>query len=73
MNPELAATLAKTGVWIVALLQVTPVMLWLERRVPALMQDRLGPNRVGPFGLLQAIADVGKFIFKEDVTPSGAD
>lgn len=60
---------AKIGLWLALLLQVTPVMLWIERRVPALMQDRLGPNRVGPLGLLQAIADVGKFIFKEDFSP----
>jgi NADH-quinone oxidoreductase subunit H len=45
------------------------LMVWGERRVAALMQDRLGPNRVGPAGLLQAIADLGKFIFKEDVVP----
>jgi NADH-quinone oxidoreductase subunit H len=65
--------LAKVGLWVFTLLQVAPVMLWLERRVPAFMQDRLGPNRVGPLGLLQGIADAVKFIFKEDVTPSGAD
>ncbi|MFI5403629.1 MAG: NADH-quinone oxidoreductase subunit NuoH [Planctomycetota bacterium] len=45
------------------------LMVWGERRVAALMQDRVGPNRVGPAGLLQAIADLGKFIFKEDVVP----
>jgi NADH-quinone oxidoreductase subunit H len=45
-------------------------LVWLERRVAAFIQDRVGPNRVGPFGLLQSIADLVKFIFKEDVTPS---
>ncbi|MHC4957387.1 MAG: NADH-quinone oxidoreductase subunit NuoH [Planctomycetota bacterium] len=45
------------------------VMVWAERRVSAFMQDRLGPNRVGPAGLLQPIADLLKFIFKEEVTP----
>jgi NADH-quinone oxidoreductase subunit H len=65
--------LAKVGLWVFALLQVAPIMLWLERRVPAFMQDRLGPNRVGPLGLLQGIADAVKFIFKEDVNPAGAD
>ena len=45
------------------------VMVWAERRVSAFMQDRLGPNRVGPAGLLQPIADLLKFMFKEDVIP----
>ncbi len=46
---------------------------WLERRVVARFQHRVGPNRVGPFGLLQPVADGIKLIFKEDVTPSAAD
>lgn len=45
----------------------------LERRFLALIQARVGPNRAGPFGLLQPVADGVKLIFKEDVTPSGAD
>jgi NADH-quinone oxidoreductase subunit H len=46
------------------------LMVWAERRVSAWMQDRLGPNRVGPEGLLQPLADLGKFMFKEDVVPA---
>jgi len=52
-----------------SLLIVSALMVWSERRVSAWMQDRLGPNRVGPEGLLQPLADLGKFIFKEDVIP----
>src|SRR3954468_18776985 len=41
-----------------------------ERRISAFIQDRIGPNRVGPFGLLQPLADGLKFILKEDFTPA---
>lgn len=48
-------------------------LTWLERKVAARLQDRIGPNRVGPYGLLQPIADAIKMITKEDTTPNGAD
>jgi NADH-quinone oxidoreductase subunit H len=48
-------------------------LIWVERKIAARVQDRLGPNRVGPHGLLQPIADGLKFVFKEDVIPAGAD
>jgi NADH-quinone oxidoreductase subunit H len=47
--------------------------IWLERRIVAFMQTRVGPNRVGPFGVLQTLADGIKLFFKEDVRPSNAD
>ncbi len=48
-------------------------LVWVERKVVARFQDRLGPNRVGPFGLIQPFADIIKLIIKEDITPEGAD
>ena len=48
-------------------------LIWLERRLLALWQDRYGPNRVGPFGLLQVVADVIKILMKEDWIPPFAD
>ena len=47
--------------------------IWIERRVVALMQNRKGPNRVGPAGLLQPVADALKLLLKEAITPRGAD
>ncbi len=47
-----------------------PIIIHVERRGAGFIQRRLGPNRVGPFGLLQPLADVAKFMFKEDVHPS---
>ncbi len=49
------------------------MMIWVERRLLAVWQDRYGPNRVGPFGLLQVVADALKMFFKEDWIPPFAD
>lgn len=49
------------------------VLTWLERKIIARIQDRLGPNRAGPFGWFQAIADMIKMFTKEDITPTNAD
>src|SRR5450759_274009 len=48
-------------------------LVWVERKVVARFQDRLGPNRIGPFGLIQPFADIIKLVIKEDITPTGAD
>ncbi len=66
------ATLVKILLVVNALMVAVSVMTWIERRVSGLMQDRWGPNRVGPFGLLQPIADGIKFLTKEDIRPAEA-
>ncbi|MGZ3705761.1 MAG: complex I subunit 1/NuoH family protein, partial [Bdellovibrionota bacterium] len=67
---ELVGMILKLALVLVVLLHVAPLMAWAERRICSWMQNRTGPNRVGPFGLLQSIADAVKFIFKEDLVPS---
>jgi NADH-quinone oxidoreductase subunit H len=54
-------------------LAVSAGLIWLERRLLGLWQDRYGPNRAGPFGLLQVVADMIKIFFKEDWVPPFAD
>jgi NADH-quinone oxidoreductase subunit H len=58
---------------LVGALTLAAGLIWLERRLLALWQDRYGPNRVGPFGLLQVVADMIKIFFKEDWIPPFAD
>ncbi len=60
------------GILIVAL-TIASGLIWIERRLLALWQDRYGPNRVGPFGLLQVLADTIKLLAKEDWIPPFAD
>ena len=70
-------------VWWIILIKVVAVFailvvmtlftIWLERRVVGRMQQRIGPNRVGPQGLLQSLADGLKLAFKEDIMPALAD
>jgi NADH-quinone oxidoreductase subunit H len=66
-------TVLKVVVIFVFLMVMTLFMVWMERRVLGRMQHRPGPNRVGPFGLLQSLADGLKLAFKEDITPVMAD
>ncbi len=66
---KLVMTIVIFALW----MTMVPFMIWLERKVIADIQIRIGPNRVGPFGLLQPIADALKLIMKEDITPAKAD
>jgi NADH-quinone oxidoreductase subunit H len=72
MSPTVAWLLNVFGVLIVAL-SIAAGLIWLERRWLGVWQDRYGPNRVGPFGLLQVLADVIKIFSKEDWIPPFAD
>jgi NADH-quinone oxidoreductase subunit H len=65
--------LLKVAAVFLFLLLTTMFMIWAERRVIGRMQNRPGPNRAGPFGLLQPIADALKLPLKEDIIPLGAD
>ena len=58
---------------LIAALSISALLIWVERRLLALWQDRYGPNRVGPFGLLQVVADMIKIFTKEDWIPPFAD
>ena len=59
---------------LLSLLMVLDIFLvWVERKVVSRFQDRIGPNRVGPYGLIQPFADIIKLLIKEDITPDGAD
>ena len=69
-SPHPIAAIA--GILIVAL-SLAAMLIWVERRLLALWQDRYGPNRVGPFGLLQVVADMIKIFTKEDWIPPFAD
>jgi NADH-quinone oxidoreductase subunit H len=72
MNDIVIKLIIILGILILTL-SIAAGLIWLERRLLALWQDRYGPNRVGPFGLLQVAADTIKLIFKEDWIPSFAD
>jgi len=70
---DVGLSVLKIGIVLGAMLNVTPIMVWVERRGSALIQDRPGPNRVGPLGLFQSFADALKFVLKEDMLPAKAN
>jgi NADH-quinone oxidoreductase subunit H len=74
-DAQITVILFVMGVVLMAsfLLIIDILLVWVERKVVARFQDRLGPNRLGPFGLIQPVADIIKLLIKEDITPVGAD
>ncbi|HEX6981473.1 MAG TPA: NADH-quinone oxidoreductase subunit NuoH [Balneolaceae bacterium] len=70
MEPVTTTSYIILGIALFMLLNSAALAVYAERRVAAFIQNRLGPNRVGPYGLLQPIADVVKLLLKEDVTPA---
>ena len=72
-NIPLIVGSVKAVVIAVAIMSVVPILVWLERRLMGRFQVRLGPNRVGPFGLGQPLADTVKLLFKESIIQSSAD
>ena len=70
---ELASGIANVFGILIVLVGFAASLTWIERRLLGLFQDRHGPNRVGPFGVLQIVADMIKILFKEDWIPPFAD
>ncbi len=70
---EAVRSLLRILMAVVGTLGSVPVLVWGERRLLGLLQGRLGPNRVGPMGLMQPLADAAKLMFKEDILPTNVD
>ncbi len=66
---EVTVNIVKMFVIFLMMVQAVPILVWLERRGSAFIQNRTGPNRVGPLGLIQLLADAVKFLFKQPFVP----
>ena len=66
-------SLVKIVIVVLVILTTVANLVYMERRISAFIQNRIGPNRVGPWGLLQAPADVLKLFIKEDIVPANAN
>lgn len=66
---EITVNLIKMVLIFLMMVQAVPILVWVERRGSAFIQNRFGPNRVGPLGLMQLLADAVKFLFKEEFLP----
>ena len=73
MSTELIIALIKSNIVLAVLLTNTILLIWLERKLVAGMQSRVGPDRAGPFGILQTVADAIKLLLKEQIMPLKAD
>ena len=75
--PEVVAIIIALAVGALVLASIGPVLalvlIWITRKVISRLQDRIGPNRVGPYGLFQTVADALKLLSKEDIRPANAD
>lgn len=69
---EITVNIVKMLIIFLMMVQAVPILVWLERRGSAFIQNRFGPNRVGPLGLMQLLADAVKFLFKEEFMPKKA-
>ncbi len=69
---EVLVNVVKMLVIFLMMVQIVPILVWVERRGSAFIQNRLGPNRIGPLGLTQLLADAVKFLFKEEYLPKNA-
>src|SRR5882724_7775959 len=70
---EVVRSVLRLLIGVIGALGSVPFLVWWERRLLGFLQGRLGPNRVGPGGILQPFADALKLMLKEDITPTNVD